>query len=166
MLKGIDPILSPDILHALSSMGHGDEVAIVDSHYPALAASNETAYGKLLRMDGADTGRAFKALLSVLETDHMFVSHPVERMEVDGKPDDMPIVQKEAQAAYDNAIGEHKHMGTIKRMDYYGRAKKAFCIIITGETRGWGCFIIKKGLVVTPDQPALAGNSTVTNYNV
>ncbi len=166
MLKGIDPVLTPEILHALSSMGHGDEVVIVDAHYPALAASKETAYGQLLRMDAADTARAFQAVLSVLETDHMFVTHPVERMQVDGKPDAMPAVQQEAQAAYEASIGAKKQMGTIKRQDFYGRARKAFCIIITGETRGWGCFILKKGLIVTPDQPATQGNSTIATYKI
>ena len=26
--------LTPDILHALSSMGHGDEVILADAHFP------------------------------------------------------------------------------------------------------------------------------------
>jgi hypothetical protein len=52
MLKGLNPLLTPDILYALCAMGHGDEVVIVDAHYPADVAARSTVYGKLLRMDG------------------------------------------------------------------------------------------------------------------
>ena len=34
MLKGISPLLTPDLLHALASMGHGDAIAIVDANFP------------------------------------------------------------------------------------------------------------------------------------
>jgi L-fucose mutarotase len=33
MLKGIPPLLTPDLLHALASMGHGDAIAIVDANF-------------------------------------------------------------------------------------------------------------------------------------
>ena len=34
MLRGIHPLLSPDLLHALASMGHGDRIAVVDAEFP------------------------------------------------------------------------------------------------------------------------------------
>ena len=79
MLKGIDPVLTPDVLHALCSMGHGDEIAVVDAHYPAETSGRSSTVGKVLRLDGIDTARAVRAILSVLILDS-FVSHPAERM--------------------------------------------------------------------------------------
>src|ERR1700748_2863750 len=134
MLKGIDPILTPDVLHALCSMGHGDEVAIVDAHYPADAAGRSSSIGKVLRLDGVDSARAIRAVLSVLPLDS-FVPHPAERMQVDNEPQTLPQVQLEAQAEVDVAQRNPHPFAAIIRQDFYQRAKKTYCVIITGETR-------------------------------
>jgi hypothetical protein len=34
MLRGLDPLLHADLLHVLASMGHGDELALVDATSP------------------------------------------------------------------------------------------------------------------------------------
>jgi len=144
MLKGLNPLLTPDVLYALCAMGHGDEVVIVDAHYPADVAARSSVYGKLLRMDGVGVPLAIRAVLSVLILD-TFVDHPAERMEVDGKPDEIPAVQREAQIEVDRTAGRQM-FAAISRQVFYERAKKAYCVIITGETRGWGCFIFRKGV--------------------
>ena len=69
MLKNLDPLLNADILHALRAMGHGDEVVICDANFPADSVARATALGKLLRMDGVDSARAVRAVLSVLPLD-------------------------------------------------------------------------------------------------
>jgi L-fucose mutarotase len=145
MLKGINPLLTPDVLYALCAMGHGDEVVIVDAHYPADVAARSSVYGKLLRMDGVTVPAAIRAVLSVFILDS-FVDRPAERMEVDGKPDDVPAVQREAQIEVDRAVGRAQILAAIPRQIFYERAKKAYCVIITGECRGWGCFIFRKGV--------------------
>ena len=89
MLTGLNLLLTPDFLYALCTMGHGDEVAIVDAHYPADVAARSSVYGKLLRMDGAALPVAIEAVLSVLILDNA-VDYPVERMKVNGKPDEVP----------------------------------------------------------------------------
>jgi L-fucose mutarotase len=148
MLKGLNPLLTPDVLYALCAMGHGDEVVIVDAHYPADTAARSSVYGKLLRMDGVAVPEAIRAVLSVLNLD-TFVDHPAERMEVDGKPNDVPVVQLEAQIEVDRAVGRPQMLAAIPRQAFYERAKKAYCVIITGESRGWGCFIFRKGVDLT-----------------
>jgi L-fucose mutarotase len=145
MLKGLNPLLTPDILYALCAMGHGDEVVIVDAHYPADVAARSSVYGKLLRMDGVTVPVAIRAVLSVLILD-TFVEHPAERMEIDGKPNDVPAVQQEAQFEVDRAVGRTQTLAAIPRQVFYERAKKAYCVIISGESRGWGCFIFRKGV--------------------
>jgi L-fucose mutarotase len=145
MLKGLNPLLTPDVLYALCAMGHGDEVVIVDAHYPADVAARSSVYGKLLRMDGVALPEAIRAVLSVLILD-TFVDHPAERMEVDGKPDDIPVVQREVQVELDRVMGQPQPAAAIPRQIFYERAKKSYCVIITGESRGWGCFILRKGV--------------------
>src|ERR1700753_3380029 len=116
MLKNVDPVLNADILHALYSMGHGDEVAVVDAHYPAHAAAQSSTIGKLLTMDGADTARAMRAILSVFELDS-FVQHPAERIVVDNEPDTLPNVQREAQTEINRVNKDALPMATIVRQD-------------------------------------------------
>ncbi|WP_158930052.1 RbsD/FucU family protein [Acidisphaera sp. S103] len=163
MLKNVDPVLNADILHALYSMGHGDEVAIVDAHYPAQNAAQSSTIGKLLTMDGADTARAMRAILSVFELDS-FVPQPAERMMVDNEPETLPHVQREAQMEINLAVGRCLPMASVVRQEYYQRAKNSYAVIMTGETRGWGCFILRKGLVVTEDVPSLENQSNTTRY--
>jgi L-fucose mutarotase len=74
-----------------------------------------------------------------------FVDHPAERMEIVGSPAEIPPVQREVQAEIDRCEG--KPMGSIERMEFYERAKCAYCVIQTGERRFYGCFILKKGVI-------------------
>ena len=151
MLKGIDPILNADVLYALKSMGHGDELIITDTNFPADSVARQTVLGKLLRIDAVTAGRAAKAILSVLPLDS-FVEQPALRMEIVGKPGEVPPVQAEVQAEIDAAEGRSWPMGSIERFAFYDLAKKAYCVIQTGERRFYGCFAFKKG-VIAPDGP-------------
>ena len=101
--------------------------------------------GKLLRID-ATCPRAARAILSVMPLDS-FVEHATYRMEVVGNPKDIQPVQKEVQAEIDKAEGKPWPMGSIERMAFYEHAKKAYCVITTGETRFYGCFIFTKGVI-------------------
>jgi L-fucose mutarotase len=152
MLKNLDPLLNADILHALRAMGHGDELVVCDANFPADSVAHETVTGKLLRMDGADAPRAVRAILSVLPLD-TFVDSPAMRMEVVGEPNTIPTVQREAQAEVDAAEGRSVPFAGIERYAFYARARKAYCVIATGETRGYGCFVFAKGVLLAPDAP-------------
>jgi L-fucose mutarotase len=152
MLKNIDPLLNADVLYALSSMGHGDEVVICDANFPADSVARRTVLGKVLRIDGANAPRAIRAVLSVLPLDS-FVEHPAERMEVVGDAAALPAVQREAQREVDHAQGQATPFAPVERFAFYERAKQAYCVIATGEARGYGCFIFKKGVELAPDAP-------------
>jgi L-fucose mutarotase len=149
MLKSIDPLLNADVLYALRAMGHGDDLVICDTNFPADSVARQTVLGRLLRMDGVSAPRAARAILSVMPLD-AFVDKPARRMEVVGKPDEIPAIQSEVQKEIDAAEGRSWPMGSIERMAFYEVAKKAFCVIQTGERRFYGCFVLKKG-VIPPD---------------
>ncbi|MEX3980003.1 RbsD/FucU family protein [Paraburkholderia sp. EG287A] len=152
MLKNLDPLLNADVLQALRAMGHGDELVVCDANFPADSVARATVLGKLLRIDGADAPRAVCAILSVLPLD-TFVEAPAMRMEVVGEPDTIPTVQHEAQAEVDAAEGRAVPFAPIERHAFYARARKAYCVIATGETRGYGCFVFTKGVLLAPDAP-------------
>jgi L-fucose mutarotase len=149
MLKIIDPSLNADVLHALKSMGHGDELVLCDTNFPADSVARHTVLGQLLHIDNVSVARAAKAILSLYPLDS-FVDQPALRMEVAGQPNEIPPVQAEVQAEIDRAEGRSWSMGSIERMAFYDRAREAYCVIRSGERRFYGCFIFKKG-VVSPD---------------
>jgi L-fucose mutarotase len=149
LLKGIDPLLNADVLQALRAMGHGDDIVLCDTNFPADSVARATVLGTLLRLDNVTAARAARAVLSVMPLDS-FVEAPASRMEVVGKPGEIPVVQLEVQAEVDAAEGRAWPMGSVERFAFYERAKRAYAVIVTGERRFYGCFILKKG-VIPPD---------------
>ncbi|MEZ5924456.1 MAG: RbsD/FucU family protein [Hyphomicrobiaceae bacterium] len=146
MLKGLDPLLNADVLYALRSMGHGDDLIIADTNFPSDSVARETVLGEVLRIDGVTAARAAKAILSVFPLDS-FVPAPAGRMEVVGKPDEILPVQQEVQQEIDAAEGKSLPMAGIERFAFYDLARKAYCVIQTGERRFYGCFVFKKGVI-------------------
>lgn len=144
MLKGIDPLLNADLLYALAAMGHGDELVIADSNFPATSVAEGSI---LIRLDGVDAARAARAVLSVFPLDS-FVEAPLHRMEMVGDPETIPPVQQEVHAVAQAAEGGDVTMEGIERFAFYDRARQAFAVIQTGETRPYGCFVLTKGVII------------------
>lgn len=149
MLKGISPLLNADVLHALRAMGHGDDLIIADTNFPADSIARQTRYGTLLRIDNVTAAQAVAAILSIYPLD-TFVDDAAARMEVVGKPKEVLPVAKEVQKAIDKAEGRSWPMIGVERYAFYERAKQAYCVIQTGERRFYGCFAFRKG-VIPPD---------------
>jgi L-fucose mutarotase len=146
MLRNFDNRLNADVIRCLRAMGHGDDLVICDTNFPADSVARHTITGELLRMDNLTAAEAIEAILSVMPLDS-FVDHPAERMEMVGKPDEIPPVQAEVQKVIDKAEGKSWPMGSVERFDFYDRARDAYAVIVTGETRFYGCFILKKGVI-------------------
>lgn len=149
MLKGISPLLNADVLHALKAMGHGDVLIVADTNFPSESVAMQTRLGMLLRIDNVTAAEATAAILSLMPLD-TFIDDAAIRMEIVGKPDEIPPVQREVQAAIDHAEGKSWPMTSVERFAFYEIAKKAFCVIQTGERRFYGCFAFTKG-VIPPD---------------
>jgi L-fucose mutarotase len=150
VLKNIDPALNADVLHALRSMGHADTLVVSDTNFPSDSIARQTRLGKLLRIDNVSAARAIRAILSVMPLDTPLQSS-VGRMEIMGAPDEIPPVQREVQAEVDRAEGKPTPMYGIERFAFYEAAKKAYCVITTGETRFYGCFLLTKGVIPPED---------------
>ena len=149
MLRGINPLLNADVLYALRAMGHGDRLVICDTNFPADSIARQTTFGELLRIDNVSAAKAIEAILSVMPLD-TFVDDAAIRMEIVGQPHEVPPVQLEVQAAIDRAEGRSWPLVGVERYAFYEKAKTAYCVIVTGERRFYGCFLFSKG-VVAPD---------------
>ena len=141
MLKGLDPLLNADLLHVLRSMGHGDDLVIVDANFPAASMGRQ-----VVALDGVSATRALEAVLSVMPLDD-FVDEPCARMQVVDDPDALPEICQEFQAIIDRAAGGRFRLAAIERFAFYERARQAFALVRTGETRLYGNVLLKMGVV-------------------
>lgn len=139
MLLGLDPLLSPDLLFALASAGHGDRIAIVDANFPAAAMAR-----RLVPLPGATATAALAAILSVLPVD-TFEPDPVAVMAVVDDPGQTPAAVAEFLRILAGAgIAAPTR---LPRHDFYRTARDAFAIIQTGERRLYGNILLTKGVV-------------------
>lgn len=146
MLKNIDPALNAEVLYALRAMGHGDTLVVSDTNFPSDSIARQTQLGELLRIDNVSSARAIEAILSVLPLDTA-LQPSAGRMEIMDAPDEIPPVQQEVQTVVDQAEGQSAPLYGIERFAFYEEAKKAYCVITTGENRFYGCFLFTKGAV-------------------
>lgn len=141
MLKGISPYVSPDLLKVLAEMGHGDEIVLADAHFPGHSMNT-----RVLRADGLDIAMLVDGILPIFELDSyapplaMMAAVPGDRLD------------PKVEAAYLKVIRKHvpdaKAPERVERFAFYERARKAFAVVMTGETAKYGNLILKKG--VTP----------------
>lgn len=146
MLRGIDPLLSADLLWVLAAMGHGDDLAVVDANHPAESIARATTSGRLIRLPGIAMDRAVAAILSVLPIDD-FEPEPIRRMLVVGNPQTVPVIQSEVQDVIDRASGRPLPMAGIERFAFYAAARQSFAVVQCGDPRPYGCILIRKGVI-------------------
>ena len=138
MLINVNPLISPEILQLIRSMGHGDKFVLSDANFPSYSHAN-----KLYRMDGLNIPQAAEALLTHFPLDS-FIPHPVERMEIDGKPDEVNEVHQDLIDTVKKVSGDNWVVGSVERQKFYVEAKKAMAVITTSDTRPYGCFMFTK----------------------
>jgi L-fucose mutarotase len=142
MLKGISPLLSPDLLGVLTRMGHGDEIILADAHFPG-----ETFNSRVLRADGLRIPDLLDGILPLFVLDE-YVDDPIVMMAaVEGD-----TLDPQVEADYLVSIRKHAPRAPvithIDRFAFYDRARSAFAVIMTGELAKYGNILLKKG--VTP----------------
>ena len=138
MLLGLDPLLTPDLLHALAAMGHGDCIALVDANYPA------TRGRRLVPLPGAGIVAVTRAVLSLLPID-TFVPNPAVVMQVADDPEAVPPAVADINDLL-RAQGA-RPARAIERHDFYAAAEQAYAVVLTGERRFYGNVILTKGVV-------------------
>ena len=141
MLRNIPAILSPDLLMILRAMGHGDEIVIADANFPATSMGQRVA-----RLDGIPATEVLEAVLRIMPLD-AFVDDPAQTMQVVGDPSAVPEIVARFQEIVNNEADNPAQIRTLERFAFYERAKAAYAIVQTGETRLYGNIILKKGII-------------------
>lgn len=139
MLKGIHKIISPELLYVLDKMGHGDEIVIADGNFPGESLGRQT-----LRADGSGVPELLEAILPLFPLD--VYASPVYLMDKTEQDRDLDIPiweeYKRITAQYTDADPVF-----LERFEFYERAKKAYAVVVTGESAIYANVILKKGVV-------------------
>jgi len=141
MLKGISPVLSPELLKILMEMGHGDELVIGDGNFPAASMAQ-----RLVRLDGHGVPAILDAIMQLFPLD-TFVDRPVALMQVVPGDDTVPVIWEDYKriiAKYEGEVGIEE----VERFAFYDRAREAYCCVATGERALYANIILKKGVVI------------------
>ena len=141
MLLNIPAILGPDLLWSLAAMGHGDEIVIADANFPGQSTGQ-----RCHRLDGVSASAALEAILRIFPLD-TFVAEPATVMQVVGNPDATPPAVADFRSILDAANGGPVGIARIDRFAFYDRARAAFAVVQTGETRLYGNVILTKGVI-------------------
>lgn len=142
MLKGISPLISPELLKVIAEMGHGDELVISDGNFPGASVGQ-----RCLRCDGHGAAEIMMALMPLFPLDD-FVPAPLAVMEVPHgmfPEDKAPIWQSFQKAADTDMPGAHFEM--MEHDAFMDRARRAYAVVQTGETALYGNIILRKGVV-------------------
>ena len=145
VLKGIDPVINAELLHALMLMGHGDQLVLCDINHPAQTIAKHTTYGRLIDVSGCGLERAAEAILKLFPLD-TFVEAPVKRMQVVGDPDGQVPIFSAMQTVVNTAEQRPIQIEPLERFAFYDAAKGSFVIVRTSDPGPYGCFIFGKGV--------------------
>ena len=144
MLKGIDPLLSPELLKIMMEMGHDDALVLADANFTAMSV----AAGKpVIRLPGStmlDTMKAVHALFPLVAD----ASHPVAYMQVSGTAEGYrSALQREVLATLTPDFAAGQTAEAVERFAFYDRARAAYAIVLTGERQPFANFILRKGVI-------------------
>jgi L-fucose mutarotase len=141
MLKNIPPILSPDLMHVLMSMGHGDSIVLADGNFPAAANAR-----RLVRVDGHGVPEVLRAVMQFFPLD-TYTTEPAVVMEVLPGDDVEPTIWQEYQGILSGAEGREVELTEMERHEFYAAARDAFAVVATSETALYANLLLVKGVV-------------------
>ncbi|MDR2760033.1 MAG: L-fucose mutarotase [Spirochaetaceae bacterium] len=141
MLIGVSPVISPELLDALFRMGHGDELVLADAFFPG-----DTCNSRVIRADGIRIPAMLEGILRLINLDYA-VPHPVMMMQVMPGEKADPSVEASYRAVIERLWPETPAPELIERFAFYERTKKAYAVVMTGETVKYGNIILKKGVI-------------------
>ncbi len=151
MLKGINPLLTPELLKLLCEMGHGDEIVLADANFTAESLS---AARPVLRLSGAGMRDTCAAVLSVFPLDS-YVPQPVAYMKVGESPEGYrsELQRGVLRSMEQDGVARPEQCEAMERFAFYERARRAYAIVQTGEMQAYANFIFKKGVIADELRP-------------
>jgi len=141
MLIGINPVISPELIDVLFRMGHGDEIVIADAFFPGV-----TMNPRVIRADGLKIPALLDGILALINLDEYVPNPAIMMAPVPGDSLD-ESVEKSYRKVIDKYYPQTPVIERLERFAFYERAKKAFAVLMTGETVKYGNIILKKGVI-------------------
>ena len=142
MLKGISPVVSPELLKIIAEMGHGDEIVISDGNFPGASVGK-----RVVRADGHGGVEVMKGIIELFPLDD-FVEAPLAVMEV---PDGMfPGNEAPIWADFRKIADTDLPTAKFEFMEhdaFIDRCRNAYCVVQTGEKALYANIILRKGVV-------------------
>lgn len=142
MLIGIAPVISPDLLYTLHTMGHGDTLVLADAHFPGRSSNP-----RVVRADGIGVAALLEGSLPLVTLDS-YVPAPLMMMAPAPGDEADPGVERAFREVVNRFYPDTPPIQHLARADFYDRARNAFAVVMTGETAKYGNLILTKG--VTP----------------
>jgi len=142
MLKGIPKVLSPELLKILMEMGHTDEIVIADGNFPAGTYSQ-----RLVRLDGHNVPEILEAILKFLPLD-TYVESPVALMQVVKGDPVVPVIWEKYRQIVKSSDKKFNEFEYMDKWKFYERSKKAYAVVITGESAIYANILLRKGVVI------------------
>jgi L-fucose mutarotase len=150
VLKGIDPLLTPELLKVLAEMGHGDEIIVADANFTAASLSQLVGGGSkpLIHLPGASIQRASEAILTLLPLGTP-AEKPVAFMKVCNTPDGYASgLQRDMLSMLQTREwAQPQDCEAVERFAFYDRVRSAFAIVLTSDLQPYGNFLFKKGVI-------------------
>ena len=144
MLKGISPLISPELLYAMALMGHGDRLVIADANFPAHSVGKSAM---VIRQDGIAIPNLLSEVLKLFPLDHL--TPPTHVMQV-SQGDVQKGVKTEIWNTYKDILKNYNgsaDLVELERQHFYEESKKAFAIVLTGETTAYANLMLTKGVL-------------------
>jgi L-fucose mutarotase len=141
MLKGISPVISPELIKIIMEMGHGDELVIADGNFPAASLAQ-----RLVRADGLGVSVLLEAILKLFPLDQ-YVDKPVSLMAVVPGDTYKPDIWEEYRAIVTKYETGFKDFEYVERFAFYERARRAYAVLASSESALYANVILKKGVV-------------------
>jgi len=144
MLRGIAPCVGPELLKVLAEMGHGDEIVLADAHFPGHSVSP-----RVLRADGLPVTTLLDGILPLFDLDTY--ADPLVMMQAVAGDELDPAVEEQYLRVVRRHAPEARPPLRIDRFAFYERARAAFAVVMTGETRKYGNLLLKKGVTAVKE---------------
>ena len=141
MLKGISPVISPELIKILMEMGHGDELVLGDGNFPSASVAD-----RLVRADGLGCTVLLDAILQIFPLDQ-YVDKPVALMAVVPGDPYKPVIWDEYRTTIKRHEPDFTDFDYVERFAFYERAKKAYAVLATGEMALYANISLKKGVI-------------------
>lgn len=141
MLKRIPPVLSPELMQVLLSMGHGDGLVLADGNFPAASHAQ-----RLVRADGHGVPVLLEAIMQFFPLD-TYVADAAVVMAVVPGDEVVPVIWQEYERILSESEGRRVELTEIERHEFYARARQAFAVVATGETALYANLLLVKGVV-------------------